>query len=113
MQFTDCKHFLTDRQELNGPYEPFGQKVLFSDRYSAGILDNPRAFGTRVHPMMVDNNSTIAVIEFPHFAGWTLNMYGWCTTTVPNVLSTTNLKLYPISFTVLFKISAVIIYTPV
>ena len=66
---------------------------------------------TRVHPMVVDNYSTIAIIEFPHFAGWTLNMYGWCTTTVANVLSTTNLKLHSISFKVLFKIDAVIINT--
>ena len=61
--------------------------------------------------MVVDNYSTIAIIEFPHFAGWTLNMYGWCTTTVANVLSTTNLKLHSISFKVLFKIGAVIINT--
>ena len=34
---------LTDRKYLPyGPYELYGPKPKFTDRYSAGILDNPR-----------------------------------------------------------------------
>ena len=38
----------TDRKTLPyGPYELYGPKAKFTDRYSAGILDNPQAFTVR------------------------------------------------------------------
>ena len=41
MQIPDRKLFLTDREQLYRSYELYGPKPKFTDRYSAGILDNP------------------------------------------------------------------------